>query len=558
MNRRDFLKTAGAGTLALACPRGWADEKPVLKVGFMSDTHITRSRKSVERTRLAMETFRTLDVDVMAHVGDLADWHYEEAYASYRETLDAVFPPGGRRPVLLYAFGDHDALEPSRMNGSRSNRIADRRKCWEDMKARLGIDHGYHDVKVIAGYPFLVFPQTLDGDCDLAFYEKTIAEACARFPDRPVFVLEHPPAYDTTYNSLFENPKRRAVLDKFPQVVQFSGHKHASVNNERCFWQGNFTSVQVSCLQKWYGLNVGERVQGKDAWSVVVMEVFPGRLVLRRYDVRGAVEYKPETPWIVGRPPAKERPAAFAAGAAPVAVPDATPFSSVTVRIPTATDPDSVLFYRVEAQRRAGEGWAPVSLIDVFGDFGERREDRTGWRECRFAASVFEAGSEYRFTVTPFGFFGTRGASVSCNWTAPEKAKVEVVWTCEDPMTTQKVVGAGKLKDGWFESPGGEIRIDLPKDAIRGEKGDVFRFTADIRIEQPEAALGAAFGIGRASWSSGLLTPRERTDTLRYTLAETFTGKADGWSFRLAGAGRRRVRFERLLVEKLGRGKNLK
>lgn len=125
-------------------------------------------------------------------------------------------------------------------------------------------------------------------------------------------------------------------------------------------------------------------------------------------------------------------------------------------------------------------------------------------------------------------------------------------------MTTQKVVGVGKLKDGWFESPGGEIRIDLPKDAVRGEKGDVFRFTADIRIEQPEAALGAAFGIGRASWSGGLLTPRERTDTLRYTLAETFTGKADGWSFRLAGAGRRRVRFERLLVEKLGRGKNLK
>ena len=125
-------------------------------------------------------------------------------------------------------------------------------------------------------------------------------------------------------------------------------------------------------------------------------------------------------------------------------------------------------------------------------------------------------------------------------------------------MSTQKVVGAGRLKDGWVESPGGELRIDLPKDVIRGEKGDVFRFTADIRIEQQEAALGAAFGIGRATWSGGLLTPRERADALRYTLAETFSGKADGWSFRLAGAGRRRVRFERLLVEKLGRGKNLK
>jgi len=255
--RRSFLKSTAATGTAFCLPTLRAEARPVLTVGLMSDTHLTREPSSAVRSRLAMELFKKLGADVIAHLGDLADWHYKEAYTFYREALDAVFPPSSRRPVLLYAFGDHDALDPTRRKGPRSSWRGDCRQSFADMAARLGIDHGYSDLKVIAGYPFLIFPQTLDSQLTLADYERILSETCAKFPSGPVFVLEHPPAYQTTYNSCFQDPRRRAVLDKFPRVVDICGHKHASVKNELCIWQGTFTAIQTSCLQKWYGLNIG-------------------------------------------------------------------------------------------------------------------------------------------------------------------------------------------------------------------------------------------------------------------------------------------------------------
>ena len=135
--RRSFLKSTAATGVAACMPTLRADEQPRLKVALMSDTHVTRSRNSVERTRMAMELFKRLGVDVMAHVGDLADWHYPEAYGYYREALDAVFPPQGKRPVLIYAFGDHDALNPAAQKNLREKRVLDRLWSFADMKERL-------------------------------------------------------------------------------------------------------------------------------------------------------------------------------------------------------------------------------------------------------------------------------------------------------------------------------------------------------------------------------------------------------------------------------------
>ena len=565
--RRSFLKSTAASGVAACMPALRADVRPVLTVGLMSDTHVTRVRKSVERTRMAMELFKRLGVDVMAHVGDLADWHYPEAYGYYRKALDAVFPPQGNRPALIYAFGDHDALNPAAQKNPREKRVLDRLWSFADMKERLGIDHGYSDMKVIAGYPFLIFPQSL-GSISLEDYERTIADACAKFPEGPVFLLEHPPAYQTTYNSCFQDPRRRAVLDKFPRLVHICGHKHASVKNELCIWQGQFTAVQVSCLQKWYGLNVGSRIRGKESWGVCVMEVFPDRLVFRRYDVRDGSEYRPDAPWTVRLPYAQsaqpaysaaaraatEREAAFPASAKVDVSTDATPFRSVAVRFPTATCPEDVLLYRVEiARKNAAGAWEAFSGMDVFGDFYEIPSARTGTLDCSFSSSLFASGADYRFAVTPVGFFGRMSKPISAEWRAPEKAPTEVVWKCDSPMDLKFGGGAKVVREGdWLSCGPGEFRIGLPPDALRGAKGDEFRFSVEMQTVQENVAHGVAFGVTKAMWSRGLLTPLGDSGFRRYVLAERMeSGRRPDWAFKFEGQGNLKVRFRSLLVERI-------
>ena len=567
--RRSFLKSTAATGTAFCLPTLRAEARPVLTVGLMSDTHLTREPSSAVRSRLAMELFKKLGADVIAHLGDLADWHYKEAYTFYREALDAVFPPSSRRPVLLYAFGDHDALDPTRRKEPRSSWRGDCRQSFADMAARLGIDHGYSDLKVIAGYPFLIFPQTLDSQLTLADYERILSETCAKFPSGPVFVLEHPPAYQTTYNSCFQDPRRRAVLDKFPRVVDICGHKHASVKNELCIWQGTFTAIQTSCLQKWYGLNVGGRIIGKESWCVCVMQVFPDRLVIRRYDVRDGVEFRPDAPWTVPLPFASEtapltvaarrrteRAAAFPANAAFSVEVDGTPFSQVGVKFPTATDPDIVLHYRVEAARRNAAGaWERSVSADVFGDFYERPVDRKGTLSWNFDSALFDAGGEYRFTVTPVGFFGTEGAPISCLWRAPEKVLSEVVWRCDNPMEELKFVGAAKThREGdWLVCGPGEFRIDPPPEALKGRKGDRFTFVAEMQTVQTAVPVGVAFGLSRAVWSGGLLTPLGDSGMVRYALTETLAGDKPKWAFKFAGHGNLKVRFAKLWIQRRGK-----
>ena len=566
-SRREFLKSSAAAGAAACVPCAFASDRPVLKVGMMSDTHITTDRRSVARTRLAMELFRKLNVDVMAHLGDLADWHYPEAYTYYRETLDAVFPPDGKRPALIYAFGNHDALDPSRKSGPREKRQTDRRQSFADMKARLGIDHGYVDLKVIAGYPFLTFPETFDDAFTLDDYARKIAETCAAFPSGPVFVLEHPPLYQTTYNSCFQDPRRRAVMDRFPRVVSISGHKHATIKNELCIWQGEFTALQVSCLQRWYGLNVGSRIVGKESCGVGVMEVYRDRLVVRRYDVRDGSEYRPDAPWTIPLPhdasaapyavakrAVGETLSAFPAGAALGVTVDATPFSSATVRFSTVTDPERVFLYRVEVFRKSAAGaWSCFASTEVFGDFYELKGDRKGALECSFSSALFESGAAYRFTVTPIGFFGKAGTPLAADWRAPEKAPAEIVWSCDAPMAELKPSGNAKVvREGdWFVCGFGVFRFDPPRGIFKdGKKGDTYRFVVEMQSVQENVPHGVQFGVDRPSWASGLLTPVGDSGVRRYVLTEKLRRENPDWAFKFAGVGNLKVRFLKMQIER--------
>ena len=584
INRRNFIGSSVATmAVGLSCP-AYAGEKPLLKVGFMTDTHVGTTKKSCERVKGAFEVFKAQGVDAVGHCGDLADWHYVEGYKYYRETFEDVYPEGTKRPELLYVYANHDALDPTKKDPKlRQQRVMDLATAFADMRARLKIDHGLFHQTTLGGIPFLVFPQTQKLIGGYEEVEKQVAAACAAHPTGPVVVLTHMAPAHTAYNSgEWGDAALRRIFSKYPRVVTFTGHTHGSLRNEQSVWQGEFTAVDVCCLQEWHGISVGTPVAGKQAYGVVVAEFFANRIVLRRFDVRDGSEFKPEDPWVVTLPfaaataplnwetRAKTEPkAAFAAGSQMTFTTDAVPFGSLKVSFPGAQAEEDVLSYRIEISRRKNGAWERFARNDVFGEFYLRPADRTGRYARSYPAIFFEADETYRFTVTPVGFFGALGTPLEGEWTAPAKKPSKTILLVEDPMDKlicrqgwprsaqerQTAKPSRRDPEGWYLRDGGLNWFEMPEGVWQTKKGTHCRVAADLRVQQAPKIDGWCLRLSTADGTSRsacgwMTTPDGDAGLLRCVFE--FDARVDdqpNFALQLDRGGKGRFRLERLAIE---------
>ena len=71
-------------------------------------------------------------------------------------------------------------------------------------------------------------------------------------PDTPIIVFRHHHIKDTVYVSsewyADTSSVIKKILEKYPQVIDFSGHSHGPVNNPTSIWQGGFTALGTGTL----------------------------------------------------------------------------------------------------------------------------------------------------------------------------------------------------------------------------------------------------------------------------------------------------------------------
>ena len=302
MNRREFLK-AGAESAAFVLPlaltggccTGSRGGERRLRFGFMTDTHVTPKPASHHKLRKALELFKAKGCELVVNAGDICDHFYPEGYAAYRRTVEEVFAdvPRGRRPAELFAYAWHDAYDYH--GHPRAAVSADSKAAFREVKDLLGATNEPTDAKTFGGVPFLVFPQfvgfTKDGYYGIDEYERRVAAACAANPGRPVFIVDHVPAYGTVRGSWSWDAGRARVLANYPQVVHLSGHVHGDIANGLFFWQGGFTEI-----------NAGDLFPTDDVWGVITVDVFDDRLEARRWDIRTGEEMLPDPRWDVRLP----------------------------------------------------------------------------------------------------------------------------------------------------------------------------------------------------------------------------------------------------------------
>ncbi len=480
--------------------------EPIMRVGFLTDTHLTRKMATAQLSRQAFEVFKERKVEMVVHLGDLADYAYPQAYRNYRQVFDEVFTGAKPREIYLYAY--HDRLAPR-----------DGKPTFEDMQNTLK-GNDFYDSFELKGYQFLVFPQDDEEDTR---YRAMLESASKKSNGKPFFVFDHEPAYNTTYHTMtWGSPWRRPMMNKYPNAIVIGGHTHGSLRNELLIWQGEFTAVNAGCLQTWQGPLVGTAAPSKKAAGVLIMELFKDKVVFRRILLPSKQEYRAEKPWTIPLPfdpstapynnarRAKESPAPqFKAGSA-IDLKLDTPFRKATVTFPEAVHPDGTFLYRIDMARKDAKGnWEKFARQDAYGQFHLDEDKRTGTQTVTLSDGYFDAGKEYQLIVTPENFFGGDGKPLIHNFTAPAKAPSKVVYETANPMSDCQFMNGltggekFKIQDGWYiKDAAFNSRLEFPAGAWNAPDKAKLRFTIDMRIQMAPSQV--------EGWNVVLRNPKPR------------------------------------------------
>ena len=567
MKRREFIGTMAAVAATPATILADAP-KPILKLGLITDTHVRKTRKSCAKVAKAWKLFRDEGVDVVANVGDIADMHYPTGYTAYSQVVEEAWPRNlPDHPREIYVFAWHDCY---RYRGDPSRSTPKWREAFAEAAELLKSPNGLYDSFELKGYPFVVVPQRVD----FKEYERLLSEAVAKHPGKPVFVFDHIPPLETVYNSRIWGDKRRLdLLKKFPSVVDITGHVHQSLRVESSIWQGDFTVVNCGCLDVWGGKLVGTAPFSKHSYGALVMDVYPDRLVVRRFDIRTKKEICADARWIVPLPfcaatapyatarRVKTEPVAeFAAGTELKAVPDAVPFTRFNLTFPEARG-RGAFEYRVEIERKAGGKWVPYTRQDIFSDFWLEDFEKRGPAVHSFPAAYFTTGETVRFRVTPVNAFGRCGKPIFAETTVPErKSDATLVWESKNPMkdcpcmTGLKNGEPLKLVDGFYEHVSHEARLIFPKGVWDGPAGTKFRFTVDMRMIQPgggQWTLVLRNPEPLQNANSRIATPKGDSGLQKYVIEFTKTDERFNYYFLVREGTPGRIRFENVKIEKI-------
>ena len=556
LTRKTFIQSAGAFVALQA--RG-ATTAPLWTAGIVTDTHVNRTRESCALVKAACDLFAAHGVDIFVNCGDIADHYYPEAYPILKEITDGAFP--AKTPQKIWIYANHDHID-------RQNEPW--RVVMADVKRLLGATNEFFDVMDFKGCPLVSLPQWYTYNAtDYARVEKMLADVCAKYPTGPVFVFDHVPPFDTTDNSVtWGDAKRRELYSKFPRVVDICGHAHGSLRSELNIWQGAFTAVNMGCLQVWGGHAVGAAPESKRNYGAVVMEVYPARLVFRRFDVRTKVEYGASEPWTVPLPfdPAtapyrRERTAltepvpAFPAGATLALSPD-EPFSALTLAFPRAEGVHGTYIYKVEVTSAEGTS---LARCDLFGQFYLPENAREPRLVRRLSAGYFEPGRSYRVRVTPCNCFGKGGRPIEAAFTAPSARPGIPLFASADPMAEcgfwTGLAGGKRLKakDGWYMIGGGNYRLVFPDGTWGTEKGK-FRFTVDLEMEQEGArtwTLVLRNPEPLKNANARIATPRGASGLSRYVIEFTRHDPAHNYYLLVREGGPGRIRFKSIRIERV-------
>lgn len=175
------------------------------------------------------------NIDAFFAVGDFANSGKKEEMEKFKSSLDKCIAPETKKVLMLASHEFHSAGQENA-----------EKLLFEIFSQE---PDNYFELK---GCPFFCI-STEDGcrikDKKQEWLSSCLKDAASKGRQRPFFVFQHPHLTDTVYGSInWGDDDIISILTDYPQVIDFSGHSHAPINDPRSIHQKYFTSLGTGSL----------------------------------------------------------------------------------------------------------------------------------------------------------------------------------------------------------------------------------------------------------------------------------------------------------------------
>ena len=409
---------------------------PVIRFAVASDLHITAtsndSAKRFEklfRTAYAYaesdESYKSLDAVVL--VGDLTNYGRKNEFLAVNTVISRCKKD---ETQIISVMGNHELYE-----GGASVYL-------ENM------DDSLDKHIVINGIHFIgISPENENGfsSASVKYLTQELEKAAEESGlDTPIIVFQHHHIKDTVYVSsewyASNSASIKRVLEKYPQVIDFSGHSHGPVNNPTSIWQGKFTALgtgTLSYFEMTSGMTYGTIPPEADraAQYYIVEIAADGRVKIMPFDILTEDFFKTpsntddENETMVYYIDANKDPSLFRYAdrasqadepyfgeGAGIGISGITE-NTATLSIPQAYDGECIYSYDIDCTDASGTALHFACFSEYY--FEPLAESVT------YVLTGLEDGTEYTVKVTPYDCYGKKGEPISASFNTLKAPDVE-------------------------------------------------------------------------------------------------------------------------------------
>lgn len=232
--------------------------KPVLRFMVASDIHVKDDPDCPERARFAKaircayrvaeqsESYKKLDA--LYIVGDFANSGSEIQMRAVKQILDENLRP---ETLCRLTLASHEWRD----NGEDGAR--------ELFTEIFAMPHDSHEI--VNGFHFIALTTTRGCNFDepqQTYARAELKKAAADDPRKPIFFFQHPHLTDTVYGGIYWGDEALIpILMDYPQVIDFSGHSHAPINDPRSAFQDHFSAFGCGSMS-YFELEEFDKVYG--------------------------------------------------------------------------------------------------------------------------------------------------------------------------------------------------------------------------------------------------------------------------------------------------------